>query len=73
MLAYSAVGFEISADSAGWTGRCRCSNFLVERALSEYASFPAVFPERALRFPPVSATAAAAALAGGHERLTLSE
>ena len=55
VLAYSAVGFEISADLAGCTGRCwcksfsaghtaRCSNFLVERALSEYVSFPAVFP-----------------------------
>ena len=75
---------QLSADLAGCTGRCwcnsftaghmaRCSNFLVERALYEYGSFPAVFPARALRFPPVSASAAAAALAGGHERLTLSE
>ena len=61
VLAFSAVGFEISADSAGHTGRC--SNFLVERALSEYASFPAVFPARTLRFSPVSALAAAAAAA----------
>ena len=45
---------EISADSAGHTGRCS------ERALFEYASFPAVFPARTLRFSPVSA------LAGGH-------
>ena len=67
MLAYSAVGFklsavspeltlsltQLSADLAGCTGRCWCNsfsaghtarNFLVERALSEYISFPAVFP-----------------------------
>ena len=30
MLAYSAVGFKISADLAGFTGRCRRNSFLVE-------------------------------------------
>ena len=50
MLAYSAVGFEISADSAGCTGRCRCNRF------------PASFSESALKFLSASASAAAAAV-----------
>ena len=51
VLAYSAVGFEISADSAGCTGRCRCNRF------------PASFSESALKFLSASASAAAAAAA----------
>ena len=58
MLAYSAVGFklsavspeltlsltQLSADLLGALVGAGALAFLVERALSEYISFPAVFP-----------------------------
>ena len=57
VLAFSAVGFEISADSAGHTGRC--NTFLVGASVLHLIG-GAVFPARTLRFSPVSALAAAA-------------